>query len=55
MNQKICINFTEEEWNEQMANVQKSGDNRKRFSTLFDYVISFKLQKEGINCWFKSK
>lgn len=51
------LKFTEQEWNEQMNKIVKSGKSGKRlrFSAVFDYVFSSKLQKNGLNCWFKSR
>jgi hypothetical protein len=53
---ELEIILTNEEWTEQMDNLVISGNGRKRFSTHFDDVLSFKLQKQySINCWFRSK
>ena len=51
------IEFTDSEWREQMKKTVKSGINAQklRISALFDYVFSLKLQKIGLNCWFKSR
>jgi hypothetical protein len=51
------INFSDHEWKEQMNKTVKSGKSgtRLRFSSLFDYIFSLKLQKSGLNCWFKSR
>jgi hypothetical protein len=56
MNQFEII-FSEQEWKEQIDKLVKSGKDGKRlrFSSAFDYVFSFKLQKAGLNCWFKSR
>jgi hypothetical protein len=50
---EMDINFTQSEWKSQK--IVSSGRNRARFSSLFDYFISFKLQKKGLNCWLKSR
>ena len=47
------IYFTQNEWKSQK--IVSSGRNRARFSSLFDYYISYKLQKNGLNCWLKSR
>ena len=53
--QKMEIILNKNEWNEQMNKTVKSGGERLRFSTFFDYVFSLKLQMNGLNCWFKSR
>ncbi len=50
---ETTVNFTQIEWKKQK--IVSSGRSRARFSSVFDYFISFKLQNKGLNCWFKSR
>ena len=54
--QTLSIILSATEWNEQLKTLVYSSKNRQRFSTRFDDLLSFKMQKKyGINCWFRSK
>ena len=42
---ELEIILTNDEWTQQMDNLVISGNGRKRFSTHFDDVLSFKLKE----------
>ena len=53
LTKSTTIHFESIEWPEMLLRIKLN--KRKKFPCYFDNILSLKLHKQGINCWFKCR